>query len=420
MPAGAPSTGIPVHGFLRRVLRYAEKVYDLTPRLRKVRDGRAPCARIPTVVGLKAILILFLCRLRSLNALEERRPLRSWPTYLDRPLPSIDEIGWMSERYRLDDLREVLAGVYGRLMRNKVLRPLHGWRAAAIDGHEVNSSFHRSCPECLERTIQTKDGPRIQYYHRLVALQILGPRFRLLLDVELQRPGEDELAAAKRLLERVLRRFPRAFDLLTGDALYACSSIFNLLLRHGKHGLMVLKDDRRNLLQDARALFAIESPRVDVRGPTTAELWDLDGFTSWPTLDHPVRVLRSRETTRSRQRQGSRWIFVQTVHDWIWVSTIPIVQLDTLRAVALGHARWQIENYAFNELVTHWHCNHYFHHHPVSIPAFWLLLFIAHAIFHSFWLGNLKPAVRDGHTQIDCAGQIEASFRYDDWSMDSS
>jgi len=40
------------------------------------------------------------------------------------------------------------------------------------------------------------------------------------LDIELIRPGEGEVIAAKRLLERVLQRYGRFFDAVIGDALY--------------------------------------------------------------------------------------------------------------------------------------------------------------------------------------------------------
>ena len=40
------------------------------------------------------------------------------------------------------------------------------------------------------------------------------------LYMELIRPGEGEVIAAKRLLERVLQRYGRFFDPVVGDALY--------------------------------------------------------------------------------------------------------------------------------------------------------------------------------------------------------
>ena len=73
---------------------------------------------------------------------------------------------------------------------------------------------------------------------------------RLLLDQEPQRPGEDEVQTALRLLTRVIPAYPRAFTLVLADALYAQAPFFNFLLAHGKHALAVLKDERRDLYQD--------------------------------------------------------------------------------------------------------------------------------------------------------------------------
>ena len=80
-----------------------------------------------------------------------------------------------------------------------------------------------------------------------------------------------------------------------------------------------------------------------------------------------------------------------------------------------GHDRWKIENEGFNELVTHWNADHYFHHHPNSIEVMWLMLFMAYAVFHCFHLRNLKPAVKAGHTVIFFARQLAASVRADNW-----
>ena len=56
-----------------------------------------------------------------------------------------------------------------------------------------------------------------------------------------QLPKEDEVATAIRLLRRVLALYPRAFDLVLADALYARADFFNFLPAHRKHALVVLK-----------------------------------------------------------------------------------------------------------------------------------------------------------------------------------
>jgi hypothetical protein len=59
----------------------------------------------------------------------------------------------------------------------------------------------------------------------------------------------------------VIPAYPRAFDLVLADALYAQVPFFNFLLAHGKHALVVLKDERRNLYQDVAGLFDSVAPQ---------------------------------------------------------------------------------------------------------------------------------------------------------------
>jgi hypothetical protein len=399
---------------LRRVLSYSDKVFDLKTQWRQVRDCR-PQPQIPSHVFPAVVFLMFLCRLRSFNELEQYIHQPSWRRWLADAAPSVDEIAYVSERMDLASVREVLAHVYTRLMRNKVVEPMMGWRVAAVDGHEMRWSDKRCCEECLTRTVQTKEGQRIQYYHRIVVFQLLGEKFRLLLDAELVNRGEDEVGAAKRMIERVLRRFPRSFDILTGDALYAQAPVLNLLHSHHKHAVMVLKHEHRDLLVDAQALFRTLQPMIARQGQTTFYQWDLDGFTSWPGLQQPVRVVRSLESTDLRERVGNQWVQSVQTHDWVWVTTLSHKQAPTSSIVHFGHARWQIENHGFNAIVTDWHADHYFHHHPVSLLVVWLTLFIAHAVFHSFVTRNLKPALRRDRPTIFWASQMAACFRLDIW-----
>lgn len=374
-----------------------------------------PQPEIPPHVFPATIFLMFLCRLRSFNELDQYRHRNSWKRYLGCSVPSDDELDYETERIDLDSLREVLAHIYTRLMRNKVLLPILGWRVAAIDGHEIRCSYKRSCDKCLTREIEVQGEIRTQYYHRIVLFELLGQHFRLLLDAELLLPGEDEVGAATRMINRVLSRFPRSFDILTADALYAKAPLFNLLLAHGKHALTVLKDERRDLFADAQALFSDQKPQIIHDGHTTAEQWDIDGFTSWPQVNLPVRVVRSLESTQVRERINRQWQDSVKTHDWIWVGTPSQQLLPTASIVRFGHVRWQIENEGFNELANHWHADHYFHHHPVSITAIWLILFMAHAVFHAFITRNLKPEMKSGHTTIHWAMQLQACFRLDQW-----
>ena len=196
----------------------------------------------------------------SINAWEQVGRARFWRRWLGEAACSADTLGRVHALLQAEGLRQGLHQVYERLKRNKALPDIYGLGVVVLDGHESHASYLRHCPGCLQRIIHGESGDRIQYYHRQVTLMLLPggppgrPAVRLLLDHEAQRAGEEEVETAQRLLKRVMLAYPRAFDLVLADAAYAEAPFFNFLLDHGKHALVVLKDERRNLYQDVAGL----------------------------------------------------------------------------------------------------------------------------------------------------------------------
>lgn len=144
------------------------------------------------------------------------------------------------------------------------------------------------------------------------------------------------------------------------------------------------------LAGDARGLFSLKEPLVFTEGGVEMEVWDEEGLSSWKSLSRPVRVIRSRERRAiSRQLTGKREI---EEAEWMWVTTRARASLSTSAAIRLGHSRWLIENQALGEMVTYWHADHVYRHHPRAIIAFWLTLMLALNPFRAFL--HLKPKTR--------------------------
>ena len=212
---------------LRRLLAYAEKVFQFSGIVVGGVTDRRLLPRIPTSVVLKSVAVLFWARMGSLNALELSGHSSFFPRWFGQFVCSADSIGRVSALMDAAGLRQGLHHLYVQLKRNKALPDHGGIAIAVLDGHESHASYLRHCPGCLERTIHGKDGnvDRIQFYHRQVTVMLLpGARpgcdpVRLLLDHEPQRAEEGEVATALRLLERVIDAYPRAFDLVLADAL---------------------------------------------------------------------------------------------------------------------------------------------------------------------------------------------------------
>jgi hypothetical protein len=389
---------------LRRLIAYSEKLFRFSETIVTGVVDRRLQPRIPTAVIVKSVTVLFWARMGSLNALELTARSHFFHQWLGQSLCSADTIGRVNALMDAEGLRQGIHHIYDRLKRNKALPDHRGVGVAVLDGHESHTSYLRHCAGCLQRTVHTGNTDRTQFYHRQVTLMLLpGARpgcepIRLLLDHEPQRAGEDEVATALRLLVRVIGSYPRAFDLVLADALYATAPFFNFLLARGKHALTVLKDDRRNLYQDAAALFASIPPEPASFRNRTCLWWDFPDLLTWPQVNTPVRVIRSLETySVKRQIDGKDDL---RTSDWIWVTTLPVQPVSTERAVAFGHQRWDIENHGFNELVKGWYADHIYRHNPNAIECFLLIAFLACNIFHAFFTLNLKPEIRRNRTQI--------------------
>lgn len=388
---------------LRRLIGYAEKIFQFSDTVVAGVADRRRQPRIPVSHVVKSVAVLFWTRMGSLNALELAAHSSFFRRWLGQPVCSADSVGRVTTLMDAEGLRRGIHHLYDRLKRNKVLPDHRGLAVAVLDGHESHASYRRHCPGCLERTIHTDKTDRTQYYHRQVTLMLLPAArpgcdpIRLLLDHEPQRAGEDEVATALRLLERVLGSYPRGFDLILADALYSTAHLFNFLLARGKHVLTVLKDDRRNLYRDANALFAAFPAAEGSFRSRQCLWWDFPGLRSWPQVNAPVRVIRSQETrTVRRQLDGKDETLTS---DWIWVTTLPAQSVSTARAVAFGHQRWDIENHGFNELVNGWHADHIYRHDPDAIECFLLIAFLACNIFQAFCALHLKPQIRQGRTR---------------------
>ena len=360
--------------------------------------------RIPARRIVRGAAVMFLSRLGSLNALEQTRPSHFWNQWLDGALPSADTVGRVCALADETQLRALLHHLYSRFKRMKALEPpAHGLMAALIDAHESHATFRRHCSGCLERVIHTRDGDKTQYYHRHATLQLVGRDFPVMLDVEPQRAGEDEVTTALRLLERVLKSYPRAFDVLVGDALYADSRFFNFAIEHGKDVIAVLKDERRDLLNDARALFAQTSPVLMTNQYGECQYWDAEGFTSWSTVTQPVRVVHAVEKRTVRRQLDEQ---IEELHsEWTWATTLSSARASTYAVASIGHSRWTIENQGFNELANRWHADHVYKHEPQAMLVLWLLAIACLNLFLAFYVRNLKPAVRRAVSMLHVARQ---------------
>jgi hypothetical protein len=407
---------------LRQFWQAANKVFGLSRHLRGVRDSRAD-PQVPTFAVSATLFLGALLRKPSFLQLQFESARRGWQRLIAYVAPiSDDRMVYVCERYRLSDWRAVLVSTNQTLKRNKAFESakIHGLLVVAIDGNEQFKSRCRCCPDCSQRQIKIKNlQGQIQevteYYHRFVCAQLHGPDLSVVLDLEPIGPGEDEAAAALRLLGRMRRLYgPRFFDAVTVDAWYATGPFIKAVQRLGWGVLTVLKQERYEIYQEASALMD-QSPIIPWKWE--ARQIQLRQVKQLPFTDPAIglmRVVQAQEQWSERRQQGGQKTTVARHSFWRWLVSPELDGIPAQGIWRIGHARWGIENHVFNELTQYYHLEHCPHHEPVAIVAWLLILMLAFNLFEWFVRLQGKLLRAGAITLRELAQQLDRALERDE------
>ncbi len=331
---------------LAQCLTYLVEVFAFNRVVRQVRSSR-PYPKIPVRPLFLSLLLGVVLRVGSYLDISKYTKRRRWQHLIHwRQRISEDAFYYVSERFYLEDLRQGLVGVAKQLKANKALEScrIHGLLWVSLDANEHFHSRSRCCPCCCQRELVETDeqGQKhtvIEYYHRYVFAQINGPKFNVLLDVEPIRPGEGEAEAALRLLGRMRRLYgPRFFDAVTIDSWYVQGPFLKAVDKLGWAWVVVLKQERMEVFQEARALSAGKEPTeqfYDEVRQRHVELWGVKdlSFSKSYGYGRPVSVLHSQEQwTKTQVIGGNKVSQPQTSH-WGWMASEQLRAIPTERFI---------------------------------------------------------------------------------------
>jgi len=379
---------------LSQFVHYARQRFDLPWLAGAFTDAR-PHPQIPARAVWLSLVLGEGVRVPSFLQREAETHLPQWQRWVgDRNPISHDTFGYVSERLEPAQLRRAGRWIARRLKRGKAFEgsKVHGLLVVSLDANEQVCSDHRCCEDCLSREITCKNAEgqelkKTQYYHKEVYAQLSGPQLSVILDFEPVRAGEEECAAAWRLLRRMRQDYgPRFFDLVVVDAWYAHGPFLRAVVEDlGWPVIAVLKQECREAYQEALALTAGQAPsQVVARDDRQVEIWDVPALRFTDRYPGPVRVVRVRERWTERHRVGQHWVHEDQEQHWLWVVAGNLDGYDGASLRDWGHLRWKIENNAFGELTQHWHLTHCAHHQPVAVVALLWLKLIAFTLFHAF------------------------------------
>jgi len=380
-------------GPLSRFVHYAQKRFQLSLLASGLTDGR-PQPQIPIRPIVLSLVLGEVAQVPSFLQLQAETKRPEWQRWVGCQGPiSHDTFGYASERLDPEALRRAARFIHRKLKRGKAFETgkCNGLLCVNLDANEQFCSDHRCCEHCLTREVTRKNAAgleikRTQYYHKQVYAQLSGPELSVILDFEPMRQGEEECAAALRLLHRVRATHgPRFFDVVVVDAWYAKGPFLKTVVEElGWPVVAVLKQERFGVHQEALALSREKPGQVVEREERRVEIWDVRSLQFSESCQTPVRVIRVRETWVQREQKGPEWIQHQKEQNWMWVVAGDLHGYVGAVIRDIGHSRWKIENHAFGQLTQHWHLTHCSRHHPVAVVALLWIKLLAFTLFQAF------------------------------------
>lgn len=392
---------------LHQIWVYGDKVYGLAQRLRHTGEHRL-YPQIPAAPVAVSLFLGALLALPSWLKVAKKTRKKGWQRLMHYGQGLNHELlNYVSEFLSLEDLRKHLYAVARRAKANKVLdrHKICGYHVLALDANELFASRSRCCEGCCVRTVKVvaADGQTteiVEYYHRAVFAHLVGSD--LILDLEPIRPGEEECAAALRLLGRLRRCLGvRFFDVVSVDAWYTKTPFLHAVQKLGWEYVAVLKQSDYEAYKEADALRPLEAQTVFAHEGRQVELREVCDVPLTQQADLTVRVVLSEERWQERQRRGKVWQEQRKRSHWRWVVSAGLAHVATQGIWQMGHGRWAIENKAFNLLTGTYHLSHCFHHHPVAIVAQLLLTLLAVNVTTLFYRGWIAPRAEADYTRSD-------------------
>jgi hypothetical protein len=414
--------------YIRSFEKYILKVFGLRHFLAFLEDNR----KAPDI-GIQNIFMAYfwgsVLRMKATSTIEEETRngvLRKRVVDI-----SDDTIGYGLDHLDVESIQKMWYMLAMRAKRNGMLRnsPFHDYIVGVFDGIETYSSYsaHRNCDRCLSRVVETNRGKKIQYYHRVVVLTLVGYDSPIPIGLEMMKKGEDEVYCALRLLKRVVKNLGvRFLDIVMCDALYCTPNFFSECRKLNVHAGAVLKENQENLLESARSQKKKTEPVLQSKtNKEKLKLWDF-GEVFWDTADQDVRVIWADREVLEKERPGKKGKKKkkkkkkgkmrakgkkikkieakegknknQSLHpQWNWENKKRVFvfskKMDHLPSQVLyriGQHRWDIDAIIFMDMVKHWHLKHKTLHFENAYENMLSIRLIAYFIFMFFFYRHIN------------------------------
>ena len=298
---------------------------------------------------------------------QELKEIPDWQTIQD----VIEQLNYNE----IDDIRKYM---FKALLRSKMFDRFryNGCIQLIVDATGLTALDYNLNGNCLTRT---RDG-KTKYYKYVLEAKVVFGNMLISIDSEWiennnfnnENDKQDcEIKAFKRMQKRIKDNYPKLKFIVTGDALYATSTMIDICKNNHWHYIFNLKKDRlKNVYQEFE-------DNINYENEVSKENYYLSS--NIPFKNHNVNAFRFIEKNDNGK-----------ITTFNYITDLKVDTFNIVQIVSMGRRRWKIENEGFNEQKNGtYNISHLCSRFENALKIHYLLIQIAHTIRQLFELGSL-------------------------------
>lgn len=270
-------------------------------------------------------------------------------------MPHSDSLNNYLEKLSPECLAELRRKMIKNLIRMKSFyrgRLLEKYWRIIIDGTSLYYFKEKHCDNCLVTTYTDKDGKKEKvYYHKVLeAKLVLSEKIVISIDTEfIENESENadkqdcETKAAKRLLERLKKDYPRMSVCIQADSLYETEPMMGLCRKYGFQYIFTHKKGSQKNLDESYELFVREGDYkgIDSVGAEKG---------SARFVNHVEKTVGKEETANMLEYQYEIQRDPGESHNvrFQWITSLELTVKNAEEIIKAARGRWKIENEGFN------------------------------------------------------------------------
>lgn len=378
------------------------KEYHISEQINRVSREKNKKIKIKGSTTAKLLFVGMFCREKSINQIMEKTHKRKkYKNFFSKKetIPKMHGFREGIKDLKLEDIANINKNIIRKAKENKVYRSgtIDNLVVVGIDGTETFGSYKKNWNNSYKTVIKNqkyikgkKEVVEEEYHKQInVFARIVGKRPGVILGYEKitcngnEGKQEYEPNVAIKLIEKLKKIYGNGIDVIVGDAIYLGEKVLNALKKQNYEGVIRLKDNNKELLENAKGVFKLQKAKEFKNKAKDVQYWS-DIF---EYKEMQIKVVKYIEIDK-KQKQEEIYVVCTDVN------------LDEKTINKIIHARWNIENEGFNELKNQWNMKHCYIAEEKAIEVILQMIIMSYNLWELYLYGHLHDFESSQLTKI--------------------